>query len=183
MGRTPGRDGDPTMTASNPSTQPDGWLTVGLADYANPWHAGALVMLLDAYARDPAGGGEPLSSHAQDNLVRELAARPQAFSVLAWAAGQPVGLVNCIEGFSTFACKPLVNVHDVAVLSSHRGRGIAEKMLEEVERIAVQRGAVKMTLEVLSGNAGAVRLYQRLGYAGYQLDPAMGTAQFMQKWL
>ena len=40
-----------------------------------------------------------------------------------------------------------------------------------------------MTLEVLSGNAPAVKLYTRIGYAGYQLDPAMGTANFMQKWL
>lgn len=153
------------------------------ADCANPVHATALVSLLDAYASDPAGGGEGLSDFAKENLVRELAARPQAYSVLAFDGVQPVGLVNCIEGFSTFACKPLVNVHDVAVLASHRGRGIAEQMLVLAEAIAVERGAVKMTLEVLSGNHGAVRLYKRIGYAGYRLDPAMGTANFMQKWL
>jgi len=56
-------------------------------------------------------------------------------------------------------------------------------MLALAEAIALERGAVKMTLEVLSGNAPATQLYQRLGYAGYQLDPAMGTAQFMQKRL
>jgi len=58
-----------------------------------------------------------------------LAACPQAFSVLAFAGGDettPVGLVNCFEGFSTFACRPLVNVHDVAVLGSYRGRCIAQ---------------------------------------------------------
>ncbi|PZO19711.1 MAG: GNAT family N-acetyltransferase [Burkholderiales bacterium] len=153
------------------------------ADCADPVHAAALVLLLDAYARDPAGGGEGLSDFAKQHLVRELAARPQAYSVLAFDGAQPVGLVNCIEGFSTFACKPLVNVHDVAVLASHRGRGIAEQMLALAESIAKERGAVKMTLEVLSGNHGAVRLYQRIGFAGYQLDPAMGTAQFFQKWL
>ena len=153
------------------------------ADYANPVHAAALVALLDAYASDPAGGGKGLSDFAKQNLVRELAARPQAYSVLAFEGTQPVGLVNCIEGFSTFACKPLVNVHDVAVLASHRGRRIAEQMLALAEAIAKERGAVKMTLEVLSGNHGAVRLYERIGYAGYQLDPAMGTARFMQKWV
>ena len=153
------------------------------ADYANPVHAAALVALLDAYASDPAGGGKGLSDFAKQNLVRELAARPQAYSVLAFEGTQPVGLVNCIEGFSTFACKPLVNVHDVAVLASHRGRRIAEQMLALAEAIATERGAVKMTLEVLSGNHGAVRLYERIGYAGYQLDPAMGTARFMQKWV
>ena len=153
------------------------------ADYANPAHAAALVMLLDAYASDPAGGGQGLSDFARANLVPGLAARPQAYSVLAFDGDQAVGLVNCIEGFSTFACKPLVNVHDVAVLASHRGRGIAEQMLAEAERIARERGAVKLTLEVLSGNLSAMRLYERIGFAGYQLDPAMGTAQFLQKWL
>ncbi|MGS5087430.1 GNAT family N-acetyltransferase [Hydrogenophaga sp. A37] len=158
-------------------------LSVRRADYLNARDAAAVVALLDAYASDPAGGGEPLSDFVKANLVRELAARPQAYSVLAFDGEQAVGLVNCIEGFSSFKCKPLVNVHDVAVLASHRGRGIAEQMLAEAEQIAIQRGAVKMTLEVLSGNAPAVKLYQRIGYAGYQLDPAMGTAQFMQKWL
>ena len=155
--------------------------SVRRADYQSASDGAALVMLLNAYASDPAGGGEPLSDFVKIHLVRELAARPQAYSVLAFDREAPVGLVNCIEGFSSFACKPLVNVHDVAVLASHRGRGIAEAMLAEAERIAVERGAVKMTLEVLAGNAPAMRLYQRVGYAGYQLDPEMGSAQFLQK--
>ena len=158
-------------------------LRVRRADYADAADAAAIVMLLDAYASDPAGGGEPLSAFARARLVPELARRPQAYSVLAFDGQAPVGLVNCIEGFSTFKCLPLVNVHDVAVLASHRGRGIAEAMLAEAERIARERGACKLTLEVLSGNAPALRLYQRIGFAGYQLDPAMGTATFMQKWL
>ncbi|WP_296443048.1 GNAT family N-acetyltransferase [Rhodoferax sp. UBA5149] len=159
------------------------------ADYANPVHASALVSLLDAYARDPMGGGEPLSAFAQAHLVPALAARPQAFSVLAFGAvdgvaGElPVGLVNCLEGFSTFACQPLVNVHDVAVVREYRGQGVAEQMLALAEEIARERGACKLTLEVLQGNAGAIRLYNRVGFANYQLDPAMGQAQFLQKWL
>lgn len=158
------------------------------ADYANPTHAGALVMLLDAYARDPAGGGAPLSEFARTHLVRELAARPQAFSVLALDgtavdSAAPVGLINCMEGFSTFSCRPLVNVHDVVVLDSHRGQRVGEQMLARVEQIARARGACKLTLEVLAGNRRALRLYERVGFAGYQLDPAFGQAQFMQKWL
>jgi ribosomal protein S18 acetylase RimI-like enzyme len=56
-------------------------------------------------------------------------------------------------------------------------------MLAEVEAIARERGACKLTLEVLQGNAPAIKLYERIGFAGYQLDPAMGQAQFLQKWL
>ncbi|MDT7515960.1 GNAT family N-acetyltransferase [Rhodoferax mekongensis] len=156
------------------------------ADYANPVHAAALVMLLDAYASDPMGGGEPLSDFAKAQLVPALAARPQAYSVLAFASvdnSVPVGLVNCIEGFSTFKCLPLVNVHDVAVLAGYRGQRIGEQMLALVEDIARERGACKLTLEVLSGNTGAEKLYRRVGFAYYELDPAMGQAGFMQKWL
>ena len=152
-------------------------------DYTNSAHAAALIDLLDDYARDPAGGGEPLSDFARANLVSQLAGRPFIFSVIAFDGGSPVGLINAIEGFSTFACRPLVNVHDVVVLPSHRGRGIAAQMFAVVEAIALERGACKLTLEVLGGNASARALYQRLGFAAYQLDPAMGHAQFLHKWL
>ena len=166
----------------------DGAATVHVcrADYTNAVHAQALLGLLDAYARDTMGGGEPLSAFALANLIPALAERSQAFSVLAFAGpdqAQAVGLVNCFEGFSTFACRPLVNVHDVVVLAAYRGQRIAEKMLALVETVALERGACKLTLEVLAGNAGAIKLYQRVGFANYQLDPAMGQAQFLQKWL
>jgi ribosomal protein S18 acetylase RimI-like enzyme len=153
------------------------------ANYSDTFHAQAIVQLLDAYAQDPAGGGAPLSDFAKTHLVQELAKRPQAFSVLAFDGDTPVGLINCIEGFSTFACKPLVNVNDVVVVASHRGQRVGEQMLALCEQIAVQRGACKLTLEVLSGNASAIKLYERIGFAGYQLDPAMGRAMFLQKWL
>lgn len=157
------------------------------ADYANPRHAAALVSLLDGYARDPMGGGEGLSEFAKTHVVAELAKLPQAFSLLAFDGagddGHPVGLVNCMLGFSTFACKPLVNVHDLAVDAAYRGQRIGERLLQEVEQIARAQGACKLTLEVLSGNARAMQLYVRCGFASYQLDPAAGQANLMQKWL
>ena len=154
-----------------------------LADYRDPMHANALVALLDAYARDPAGGGTPLDESVKAGLPQALASRAQAFSVLAFDGAEPVGLINCIEGFSTFACKPLVNVHDVVVLPSHRGRRLAQQMFQRVESEARARGACKLTLEVLSGNRSALRAYEREGFAAYQLDPAFGSAQFLQKKL
>ena len=158
-------------------------ITVIQADYSNASHASALLSLLDAYAQDVAGGGAPLSEFVKNHLVAELKARPSVFSVLAFDGENPVGLVNCIEGFSTFACRPLVNLHDVVVLSTHRGRRIGEQMLEHVEVIADRRGACKLTLEVLQNNRSAIALYERVGFSGYQLDPAMGRAQVLQKWL
>ena len=153
------------------------------ANYSDPFHASAIVQLLDSYAQDPAGGGTALSDFARANLVAELAKRSQAFTILAFDGDAPIGLVNCIEGFSTFACRPLVNVHDVVVIASHRGQRVGERLLAFTEQIAIQRGACKLTLEVLSGNLSANKLYQRIGFASYQLDPEMGSAVFLQKWL
>ncbi|MFZ0107183.1 MAG: GNAT family N-acetyltransferase [Thiobacillus sp.] len=153
------------------------------ARYDEPSHAAALVELLDTYARDPAGGGEALSEFARTNLIAGLATRPFIFSVLAFEGSTAVGLINAIEGFSTFACRPLVNIHDVVVLPAHRRRGVAAQMFAEVEAIARERGACKLTLEVLSGNLSARTLYEKLGFDDYRLDPGMGHAQFMQKWL
>ena len=155
-------------------------------DYADATHAAAVVALLDAYAQDPMGGGAGLSDFAKRHVVAGLAARPQAFSVLALAkdaAQSPVGLVNCMEGFSTFAARSLVNIHDVIVLPQWRGRGVAGAMLDMVTHIARERGACKLTLEVLSGNQKAMRVYAKQGFDAYHLDPQAGTAQFLQKWL
>jgi len=158
-------------------------LTVSLADYRDPGDAAALVDLLDAYACDPMGGGKPLSGKVRDGLAAALADHPGAFSLIARDDDRPVGLANCFTGFSTFACAPLINIHDIAVLPELRGRGVGRALMRAVEQEARARGACKITLEVLSGNEQAQALYAAEGFATYALDPAMGSAQFWEKKL
>lgn len=157
-------------------------LSIGLADYSDLRDAADVVALLDAYARDPMGGGAPLVEVAKARLTGDLAANPHAFSLLARAGDEAVGLANCFMGYSTFAAAPLVNIHDLAVLPGHRGKGIGRALLGAVEAEALKRGACKITLEVLSGNP-ARHLYAACGYGDYQLDPATGHALFWQKRL
>ena len=129
------------------------------------------------------GGRHPLPDAVRATLVASLAAFPTAFSVLAMAGNVPAGLANCFDGFSTFACKPLVNIHDVVVDPEHRGRGVARRLFAEIEAIAREKGCCKLTLEVLGGNAPAMALYGSLGFGAYVLDPAQGKALFWQKSL
>lgn len=157
-------------------------LSIRLADYGDPRDAADVVSLLDAYARDPMGGGTSLAEDVKARLVGDLAANPHAFSMLAWAGGKAIGLTNCFVGYSTFAAAPLVNIHDLAVLPGHRGKGLGRALLGAVEAEALKRGACKITLEVLSGNP-ARHLYAACGYGDYQLDPATGHALFWQKRL
>ncbi len=152
-------------------------------DYGNPQHGSDLVLLLDSYARDPVGGGEPLSQFVKDNLVAELSKRDFGLSLIAYVDNQPAGLLNAFEGFSTFSCKPLFNVHDIIVLEKYRGLQLSQLLLQELENIALNKGCCKITLEVLEGNAIAQRAYQKSGFAGYELDPQMGKAMFWQKKL
>ena len=151
------------------------------ASYTNAVHADAIGLLLNSYAEDPMGGGHSLPADLLQQLPAELAKRPHAFSVLAFVGGEPAGLVNCFEGFSTFACRPLVNVHDVVVKEQFRGVGLSQKMLQKVEEIARQRGCCKITLEVLEGNALAQSAYRKFGFDDSVFDPAHGRMLFWHK--
>ena len=153
------------------------------ASYSNSVHAEAIGLLLNHYAQDPMGGGHALSADLLQQLPAELAKRPHAFSVLAFVGGEPAGLVNCFEGFSTYACRPLVNVHDVVVKEPFRGLGLSQKMLQKVEEIARQRGCCKITLEVLEGNPVAQASYRKFGFDDSIFDPAHGRMLFWSKAL
>lgn len=162
-------------------------LIVRRADYTSAQDRAALTALLDHYAQDPIGGGEPIAPDALNRLCDELGQRSFAFSIVAWAqtsiGEQAVGLANCFEGYSTFKAAPLINIHDIVVHSDWRGQGVGQALMQAVEAEGRTRRACKITLEVLTGNAAAMKSYSRFGFAPYALDPKAGTATFMQKWL
>jgi ribosomal protein S18 acetylase RimI-like enzyme len=159
------------------------------ADLSNPIHAEAFVELLNLYSLDPMGGGKGLSDFAKQNLASTLCDRPDFHVILAFAIGDDsqgqrcAGLTTCIEGFSTFACKPLLNVHDVMVKSEYRGMGLSKMLLQKAEELAIAKGCCKLTLEVLEGNHAARAAYSSFGFESFELDPKMGKAQFWQKSL
>lgn len=153
------------------------------ADLGIPAHADALVQLMEAYALDPMGGGQGLPDEVKANLPAELAKRSSAHVILAFVDAVPAGLVVCLEGFSTFACKPLLNIHDVMVSEPYRGKGLSKRLLQKAEEIAIALGCCKLTLEVLEGNHIAQSAYKSFGFKGYELDPKMGKALFWEKKL
>ncbi|WP_145448233.1 GNAT family N-acetyltransferase [Gimesia panareensis] len=153
------------------------------ADLSEPRNAEAVVFLLNSYACSPEGGGKPLPQTVQENLAHSLHARADAVVVLAFDEETPVGLIICIEGFSSFACQPLLNIHDVFVAPEFRGTGLAGQLFEFIEQIARSQGCCKLTLEVLEGNKRAQAAYTKFGFTGYELDPQMGRALFWEKKL
>lgn len=162
------------------STNEHEGLIIKAVDFSNPDQGRELLQLLNAYALDPMGGGEALPQATKERLITEMAKREGVYSFIAYVDAVAVGLVNCVEGFSTFAAQPLCNIHDIAVLPDYRGQGIAQALMQRVCEYAQTRGCCKVTLEVLTGNTRARNAYRSFGFKPYQLDPALGAAEFWE---
>lgn len=158
-------------------------VAVRTIDLNDALHAGQLERLLQVYATDPMGGGRALSADSLARLVPGLRRVPGYRGALAWSGAAAVGLLNGFLGFSTFAARPLFNVHDIVVDAAWRGHGVGRALLHWAEEEARRAGCCKLTLEVLAHNQRAQAVYRRAGYAPYALDPAAGSAGLMQKLL
>ena len=73
----------------------------------------------------------------------------------------------------------MLNIHDFCVSPNYRRRGLAIAMLMEIEQFARSQGYCKLTLEVLSENTPAKKVYERAGFGGYEF----GIAEFWLKKL
>jgi ribosomal protein S18 acetylase RimI-like enzyme len=142
------------------------------------------VALLDAYARDPMGGGAPLPADVRARLggdLHERTARGAAVVLLARRGGEAVGVAVCFPGYSTFRARPLLNLHDLAVLPAARGRGVGEALLAGVAGRARALGCCKVTLEVREDNAPARRLYARAGFVDSAPAGAATRTLFLER--
>ena len=108
-----------------------------------------LLRLLNAYALDHQGGGENLSDYCRQNLLNELKTRADSSHILIAAIdGINVGISTTFVGFSTFAARPLLNIHDFAVCPEHRRKGVGKAMMAYIEEFSRSMGYCKLTLEV-----------------------------------
>ena len=68
------------------------------------------------------------------------------------------GLVWCHKGTR------LARLYSLAVTPQAQGKGIAQQLLNSLERATAERGRVFMRLEVAVNNLAAIALYKKLGY-------------------
>ena len=134
------------------------------ADLEDPSHARAVVALLDGYARSDFGQARPLSESVKAKLIDQLKLHPTTRIFLARRDDDFVGIATCFVGFSTFAARPLLNIHDIYVREDQQGQGLGRRLLEAVEQAAVASDCCKITLEVMDANTKALELYKRFGF-------------------
>jgi GNAT superfamily N-acetyltransferase len=156
-------------------------IDTALANLADPLHQQAILALLQAYALDPMGDGKPLAVDVQQRLIPGLREHPTTLVVLAFAGKQPVGMAVCFRGFSTFAARPLLNIHDFVVLEQYRGQGIGRRIMDEVEAQARTLGCCKLTLETQENNHRARAFYEAFGFTRSVYVEEAGGAIFLTK--
>jgi GNAT superfamily N-acetyltransferase len=153
------------------------------ADLDRPEHQRAVLELTDAYSRDPMGDGHPLSAEVREALIPGLQRHPTTLIFLAYDGTDAVGIATCFLGFSTFSARPLINIHDLGVLPTQRGRGISRQLLAAIESKARALGCCKLTLETQENNHRARSIYAAAGFAQNTYTAEAGGALFLAKKL
>jgi ribosomal-protein-alanine N-acetyltransferase len=98
------------------------------------------------------------SPWSEANFRHEIEDNPLAWNLVARAGGTVVA----------FACTYVVSdelmINDLAVVESHRRRGLGRALLRHLFDGARVRGCRRATLEVRPGNGPALALYETFGF-------------------
>lgn len=92
-----------------------------------------------------------------EHFRSELAAR-YSWPLVAVEEGNVVGYLCLMSLFEE------AQILNIAVSPGKRGRGIARMLLEHAFRLALERGAEVIALEVRSSNTAAIALYEQFGF-------------------
>lgn len=89
--------------------------------------------------------------------------RPVAECLVAEVDQAVVGMALFFTNFSTFRCQPGLYLEDLYVQPAHRGRGLGRALLQQVGRLAAERGCGRFEWSVLDWNQQAISFYQQMG--------------------
>jgi GNAT superfamily N-acetyltransferase len=151
------------------------------ADLSQPDHQSAVVELIDGFAIDRTG--ESLSVEVRQNLIPGLHAHLTTIIFLAYQGNETIGIAVCFRGFSTFAARPLLYIHDLFVLSEYRGQGAGQRLLAAIEQKAWDTDCCKLTLEVQANNQRAREIYEVAGFVKVAYQEAAGGLVSLSKSL
>ncbi|MFJ8043589.1 GNAT family N-acetyltransferase [Kitasatospora sp. NPDC096147] len=107
---------------------------------------------------------------------------PGAHDLVALLDGLPVGIASGVPG----AAVDEAELISMWVGPTARGKGVADRLIREVERWAAERGATRLRLAVMPDNRNATALYERHGFTdtgepGHLLPDGVGRERIMAK--
>jgi GNAT superfamily N-acetyltransferase len=83
--------------------------------------------------------------------------------MLVRESGNAVGFALFFHNYSTFLGRHGLYLEDLFVIPAARGRGHGKALLQQLARIAVERGCGRFEWSVLDWNEPSIRFYQSMG--------------------
>ena len=118
-----------------------------------------LIQELAEYEREP-DQVEATEQSLRDALFSQ---HPAVFCHIAEHDGEPVGFALWFLNFSTWMGRHGIYLEDLYVRPESRGHGYGKALLQELARIATERGYGRLEWWVLDWNTSAHRFYRTLG--------------------
>ena len=101
------------------------------------------------------------------DIARKLTEQPELF--LVGTLGDEV-IASAMVGFDGHRGW----VYYLAVAGRHRKRSYGRALMQEAERLLIERGCPKLNLQVRAGNQAVLAFYERLGY---QVEPLISLGK------
>jgi len=117
--------------------------------------------------------GETTMQAYLERMLRDLE-EGEGTVFVAELEGEFVGFVGCLVVEDdvvqeTPDSRRYGYVKDIFVSDRHRGRGIAQQLLQTAEQYLAKTGATRLRLNVLANNMKARRAYERYGFVQYEV--------------
>lgn len=128
--------------------------------YEDKDYADLINMIKALYQEDPEG--EPMNSQKIKMTICEFENHPDKVGVyMLKSQGQNIGYAILVYFWSNEYGGTIVNVDELYVVESHRGKGVSTEFMDFVGRL---ENAVAVQLEVTPSNHRALAYYKRLGF-------------------
>jgi GNAT superfamily N-acetyltransferase len=104
-----------------------------------PEDAPALLSMMRELARFE--NQEHLLGATEDAIRRDkFGPAPKFGGFIALSGGEPAGFVTYGIGYTTWGARDFILVDDLFVREPFRGRGVARKLMQQIEKLVVARG-------------------------------------------
>jgi GNAT superfamily N-acetyltransferase len=96
-----------------------------------------------------------------------LASTGSTYSVVPRGPGSPgpAHLVTLRDGPRKWRVAPKAHLISMHVMAEYRGQHVGAQLVEHFKSWAKEKGAVQLRVTAYTANAGAIRFYQRQGFA------------------
>ena len=98
-----------------------------------------------------------------DDYLQSLLAMPHFIVVVARHGGEVIGGLAAYELKKFERDRREIYIYDLAVAKEHRRKGVATRLIGELQRIARERGAYVIFVQADRGDRPAIALYEGIG--------------------